>query len=155
MKKTYLIIASMLFLLNTVTQAQSFTPWTWDTYGLAFKAPSNMIVETNNGEEFGAKLKNDLLHLYIFPWKDAELTTGSLNAEVEALAESLGYEGSEVVELELNSFEGSYVIGKKDEVTSIILGLLDPESENNFYVLIVYGPGYEKRALEIANSFSK
>lgn len=155
MKKTYWVIALLLFLVSNAAQAQSFTAWTWDTYGLAFKAPSNLIVETNNGDAFGAKLKNDLLHLYIFPWKDAELTTGTLNAEVEALAESLGYAGSEVVELELNSFEGSYVVGEKNGVTSIILGLLDPESDTNFYVLIVYGPGYEKRALEIANSFSK
>lgn len=112
MKKNYWFIALVIFLVSSGAQSQSFSPGTRDTCGLTFKAPSDKIVETNKGNEFGAKLKNDLLHLFIFPSKDAELTTGTLNAEVEALAESLGYVGSEVMELELNSFEGSYVIGQ-------------------------------------------
>ena len=114
-----------------------------------------MKVTVNSADEFGAKLDNDLLHLAIFPWEDDQLTKETLNAEVKKLVKSLGYRGAALVELELNGFEGGYIIAEKDGVTTIVVCLLDPESATNFYALIIYGPGYEDAALTIANSFEK
>lgn len=148
-------IIILFFILQTGLTAQGFTDWTWDTHGLKFSAPSDMKVITNDGDQFGAKLKNDLLHLYIFPWQDQDLNKETLNGEVKKLMKSLGYRGTQLVELDLNGFEGSYVIAEKDGVTCILEGLLDPDSATNFYALIIYGPGYDDEALEIANSFAK
>lgn len=136
-------------------QAQKFIEWTWETHGLQFAAPEDMIVETNNGDQFGARLRNDLLHLYIFPWQDQDLTKASLDDEVKKLMKSLGYRGTKQIELELNGFEGSYILAEKDGVTVILEGLLDPDSATNFYALIVYGADYEDEAIKIANSFTK
>lgn len=156
MKKNRLIL---LFLTISLTQlglqAQRFMDWTWDTHGLKFSAPDDMKVETNDGDQFGARLENDLLHLYIFPWQDIDLTKATLNAEVKKLMKSLGYRGTNLVELDLNGFEGSYILAEKDGVTVILEGLLDPDSATNFYALIIYGPGYDDEAIKIANSFQK
>jgi hypothetical protein len=156
MKKISLILLTTLFtLVFTSTYAQEFIDWHWDDHGLKFSAPSDMIVEVNNGDQFGARLKNDLLHLYVFPWQDKDLSKETLGAEVKKLMKSLGYRGTQLVELELNGFEGSYILADKDGVTCILEGLLDPDSATNFYALIIYGPGYDDEALEIANSFTK
>lgn len=156
MKKTSFAFMILFFITSYArVSAQAFEDWSWNTYGLNFSVPSNMKVTVNSADEFGAKLDNDLLHLAIFPWEDDQLTKETLNAEVKKLVKSLGYRGAALVELELNGFEGGYIIAEKDGVTTIVVGLLDPESATNFYALIIYGPGYEDAALTIANSFEK
>lgn len=63
-KKISLILLTTLFtLVFTSTYAQGFIDWHWDDHGLKFSAPSDMMVEVNNGDQFGARLKNDLFHL--------------------------------------------------------------------------------------------
>ncbi len=145
----------LIFSLSSNLLSQTLEDWTWDTYGLSFSVPGKMKIETNTADEFGANLANDLLHLYIFPWEDDQLNKETLNSEVKKLVKSLGYRGASLVELELNGFEGGYIIAEKDGVTTIVVGLLDPDTSTNFYALIVYGDGYEDEALAIANSFRK
>lgn len=154
-KLRLLFLLSCFAFLSVSLGAQGFTDWTWDTHGLKFSAPSDMKVEVNDGDQFGAKLSNDLLHLYIFPWQDQDLTKETLGAEVKKLMKSLGYRGTQLIDLELNGFEGSYILAEKEGVTCILEGLLDPDSATNFYALIIYGPGYDDEALKIANSFTK
>lgn len=159
MKKLSLVLLVTLF---TMTQqsvfAQSFTEWNWKTYSLKFSAPSDFKVETNTADEFTAKLSNDLLHLSIIPWKDASLTKATLKKSVRDLCTEIGYTAREIgtiTDLDLNGFEGCYAMVSKDGVTLIVEGLLDPESETNFYAIIVYGDRYESKAIQIANSFTK
>lgn len=155
--KTLLLVVVATFAMQ-LSFAQGFTNWNWTTYGLKFSAPSNFKVITNNSEEFTAKLSNDLLHLSIIPWKDASLTTATLKSSLRELCQEMGYTAREIGtihDLELNGYEGSYAMVTKDGVTLIVEGLLDQESETNFYSIIVYTDGYEDKALKIANSFKK
>jgi len=159
MKKISVLMVLVLLAFSSFTAfAQGFTNWNWKTYGVKFSAPSEFKVQTNTSEEFTAKLSNDLLHLSIIPWKDASLTSETLKSSVRELCAEMGYTAREigtVYDLDLNGLEGSYAIVSKDGVTLIVEGLLDPSSETNFYAIIVYGGGYEDKALKIANSFSK
>jgi len=155
--KLFLVIA-FVAMIQMGANAQTFTNWNWKTYGVKFSAPSDFKVETNTSEEFSAKLSNDLLHLSIIPWKDASLTTATLKTSVKELCKEMGYTTREigtVEDLELNGLQGCYAVVTKDGVTLIVEGLLDPESETNFYAIIVYGGSYEAKAFKIANSFSK
>jgi hypothetical protein len=157
-KIKFLLIAGFMLLTCMNLSAQSFTDWDWDTYGVKFSAPSNFKVQTNTAEEFTAKLSNDLLHLSIIPWKDASLTKETLKKSVRELCVELGYTAREIgtiTDLDLNGYEGCYAMISKDGVSMIIEGLLDPASATNFYTIIVYGPGYEDKAIQVANSFSK
>ncbi len=159
MTKIKLFLVAFLLMISSINlSAQSFTDWDWDTYGVKFSAPSTFKIVTNNSEEFTAKLSNDLLHLSIIPWKDASLTKATLKKSVRELCTELGYTAREIgtiTDLDLNGFEGCYAMITKEGVTMIIEGLLDPASATNFYTIIVYGGGYEEKALQIANSFSK
>ncbi len=155
---SFLLFIALMAFSSINLSAQSFTDWDWDTYGVKFSAPSTFKVQTNNADEFTAKLSNDLLHLSIIPWKDASLTKATLKKSVKDLCKEMGFSAAEtgtIHDLELNGFQGCYAMITKDGVSMIIEGLLDPASPTNFYTIIVYGPGYEDKAIQMANSFSK
>lgn len=156
--KTFLLVVVATFAMQLSFAQSGFTNWNWEKYGLKFAAPSSFKVVTNNANEFTAKLSNDLLHLSIIPWEDASLTTATLKSSLRSLCQELGYTAREIgtiYDLDLNGFEGSYAMVSKDGITMIIEGLLDQDSETNFYSIIVYADGYEEKALQIANSFKK
>jgi len=129
--------------------------WEWKEYSLKFSAPDNIKVVKNEGTAFEAKMDNDNLEVAIYPWKDGNVTKDNVKEQVANLAQTLGFKCSEVIELNLNGFNGAYIICEKDGASCIIEGLIDPNSATNFYSVIGYTNSYEKQALEIANSFKK
>ncbi len=155
MKKILLI--STLILLFTFSKpvlAQDLKTWKWDTYGINFGVPNDFQVDTNIGDEFSGFAIG--LSLTIFPWKDAEISTEHLAEATVELAKEMEYsEITNADNVQLNGFEGVYVQGVKDGVNALILSLLDPESDNNFYVVITFEDTYEEDAMAIVKSFQK
>ena len=145
---TFLLIS---FSNDSVAQANE---WEWNEYGIGFATYSDCKVETNNSEEFSSEC--DGIYVSIFPWKDDNLTVDDLANEVTGIASEIGYAGiSDAEEIELNDFEGAFVVGVQDGVNALIIGLLDPNSATNFYIVIAYGDEHEDDAIGIATSFKK
>lgn len=148
LKATLFIFCS--FSLNT---AFAQVDLRWDTQGVGFSAPGNLIVKANNANEFTAE-GNDLF-LTIYAEQNAEVTEETLAEALVAAATEMEYDHvSDVDELNVHDFVGFYVEGIKEGIGAVIITLLDKESSTNLVIAITYTTeAARNKAIAIANSF--
>jgi len=124
----------------------------WDTYGVGFSIPNSMHIDANNAEGFEAS--NDDIYLGIYPFDDENISQKDLYSATNEIAVELKYDHIEDGgPIEIDDFEGYYVIGVKDEVAALIVTLLDNESETNLFIVIAFADGFDSVALNIVESF--
>jgi len=147
--KTILLLA--ISLLSTTAFAQK--DWRWEKHGIAFSAPSNLRVTTNNAEEFTAEGSDLFLSLYVE--QDSEVTEETLAEVLVAAAGEMEYdEITDVDALNIQDFKGFYVEGTKDGVGAVIIALLDEKSSTNLIISIAYTTDAARdKAIAIADSF--
>lgn len=145
-----ILLLAILFNSNTVFAQKD---WRWDKHGIAFSAPSNMKVTTNNAEEFAAEGSDLFLSLYAE--QDSEVTEETLAEVVVAAAVEMEYdEITDVDALSIQDFKGFYVEGTKDGIGAVIIALLDEKSSTNLIISIAYTTDAARnKAIAIANSF--
>lgn len=147
---------SISFLLFTFILS-SFTltaqrDYHWDTYGIGFSIPGSMQIDANSAAGFEAS--NNDIYLGIFPFDDENIDSDHLYNSTIEIATELQYDSIEDGgELEIDDFEGYYVIGQKDGISALVVTLLDTESETNVFVVVAFADGFDSVAANIVESF--
>ncbi|MCG8526546.1 MAG: hypothetical protein MI748_09220 [Opitutales bacterium] len=128
----------LLLLLIFVSHALfADVEYEWEDYYLAFTLPNDFEVVQNDGEAFYAE--GDAMEFGLFPFADPDLDTSDIAYFTLAIAELVELDDVDEVELvELNGLEGAFVEGQKNGIRLILLGLIDPESDTNFFATIEF-----------------
>ncbi len=133
--KTSLLLFFFSFLLLSQSQAQQ--NYTWEEYGIAFSLADDFKETTNNIEEFSAV--GDGMNMSIIPFKDADVDDADITVYTMAIAASLELGRIDDVNvIDVNGFNGGYAEGEKDGAKIFIMGLIDPDSDTNFFVIITF-----------------
>ncbi|HMG15497.1 MAG TPA: hypothetical protein VK590_08630 [Saprospiraceae bacterium] len=142
----------LLFLISINCTLFSQDEYKWDSHGIGFKAASDMKVTVNKADEFEAT--NEKITLDIFPWQDENVNKDDLADGIISIAKELKFDNVHDADaMEIDDFQGYYVLGTKDGVEALIMILLDKESSTNMIVTIVYEKGNQDAAIKIADSF--
>jgi len=142
MFKNLLILIFTFFI--TVAYAQQ--EYTWDDYGIAFTLSDDFDELENNEEEFSAHGYG--IELSIFPFADESIDEMDITTFTMSIAASLELSEIEDINIiELNGFKGGYAEGSLGGVSVFVMGLIDPDSDTNFFVLI----GFENTDEEAFN----
>lgn len=148
--------ASILFLaLSLSLSAQQ--QYTWEEYGISFTLADDFKETVNNIEEFSAD--GDGMSMSIIPFKDESIDDSDITKYTIGIAKSLNLEGIDDVDvISINNFEGGYVEGVKDGAKIFLMGLIDPNSATNFFVIITFidqDTEAIKEAINICKSIKK
>lgn len=133
--KTSLILLFASFLsLSTAFCQQNYT---WNEYGISFTLADDFKETVNNIEEFSAV--GDGMDLSIIPFKDETIDDSDINAYTMSIAASLKLQRiDDVSVIDINGFKGGYAEGASDGARIFIMGLIDPNSDTNFFVIITF-----------------
>jgi len=131
------LLAILVLSIFGVSQSSAQQAYVWEEYGISFSLADDFAEVTNNQEEFSAT--GDAMEFAIIPFKDASVSDSDITTFTIGIANSLDLEGvDDVNTIQLNDFQGGYVEGVKDGVKIFLLGLIDPNSETNFFVIITF-----------------
>jgi len=133
MKQFFLLFAMVAFVQNLSSQQN----YTWSEFGLSFTLADDFKEEVNDASEFSAV--GDGMNMAILPFKNADVDHEDIAAYTLAIASSLDLGRIDDVNvIEFNGFQGGYAEGAKDGAKIFIMGLIDPGSDTNFFVLITF-----------------
>ena len=153
--KKYILSVLVLCLLTIPVFAQD--AYEWEDYDLEFTLPANFDVTASSGEEFTAE--GGGMSFSIIPFDDDSIDSSDITSYTIEIAASLGLDGIDDVDLiDINGFSGGYVEGNQDGVTLFMMGLIDPDSDTNFFVIIAFEEGDTKAsniAVNICKSIKK
>jgi hypothetical protein len=122
----------------------------WEEYGISFTLAEDFEETVNSGEEFSAS--GDGMEVSIIPFKDETLDDSDITTYTMSVAASLNLEAiDDISTISFNGFKGGYAEGVKDGVKIFVMGLIDPDSENNFFVIITFQDGDEVALDEAIN----
>ncbi len=160
MKQKFVLLLLSAAICSLVS-AQTLKTWTWDTYKMKFKLPSNMAVQENNADKFEAT--STAIAFDIYPRKGENLTySGMKNAIINWASQTgLRYNinntsGDEqpIYLKSINGYWGCAIDGRKDGFPTSILLLIDPDFPDiSFYVWLSYSDDYYHDAVQILKSF--
>lgn len=129
-----LIFTAFLFVMNTAAAQQNYT---WDEYGISFSLADDFRETVNNIEEFSAK--GDGMDMSIIPFKDETIDDADITTYTMSIAASLELGRiDDVSKIDINGFKGGYAEGEKDGAKIFIMGLIDPNSDTNFFIIISF-----------------
>lgn len=143
---------------QTATAQEVWVQYSWPYYNLDFELPSDFEVTTNTSDALEAT--GEGIRFALYPYQDEQLEANDLAGFVVKMAET-DLNLSEIDELELIEFEemsGGFITGEKDGLMYIVLGLIDPNSDNNFYAFVAFEEDKAdviEDAIELFSSFSK
>lgn len=128
-------IFSVCFFVITAASGQQ--NYTWDEYGISFSLADDFKETVNNIEEFSAV--GDGMDMSIIPFKDETIDDTDITGYTMAIAASLNLGRiDDVSTIDFNGFKGGYAEGEKDGVKLFLMGLIDPNSDTNFFVIISF-----------------
>ena len=146
----------MLFIAGAVTM-NAQQNYTWDEYGISFSLADDFKEVVNNIEEFSAV--GDGMEMSIIPFADESVSTEDITAYTMAVAASLELERIDDINvIKLNGFEGGYAEGVSQGEKIFLMGLIDPKSDTNFFVIITFLDQDQNaidEAVAICRSFKK
>lgn len=132
--KTWIFLFFILFSGNILTAQQEYT---WEEYGISFSLADDFSEVVNNSEEFSAV--GDGMELSIIPFLDETIDNNDITGYVMAVAASLELDRIDDVNiLKLNGFKGGYAEGVSGNEKIFLMGLIDPNSDTNFFVIITF-----------------
>lgn len=135
MRKLFTVI---LFVVGTAT-ALAQQDFEWEKYGLAFTLADDFKVTANTDESFEAS--GDGMEFGVYTWENPNLTQEDLGDLIVELAGDIELSIVDDADyIELNQLKGAYVEGYKDGSRIFVMGMMDPDSEANFFALVTYLP---------------
>ena len=150
-----LMIAFFLISMSGIITAQQ--QYTWEEYGISFSLADDFVEKKNDATEFSAD--GDGMSLSIIPFKDASIDQEDITGFVMEAAASMELDRvDDVSTIEINGFQGGYAEGVQDGVNVFMMGLIDPDSETNFFVIIAFLEGDGNaidEGIEICRSIQK
>lgn len=132
--KTWFFLFSVLFSGSILNAQQQYT---WEEYGISFSLADDFSEVVNNAEEFSAV--GDGMEMSIIPFLDETIDNNDITGYVMAVAASLELDRIDDVNvLKLNGFKGGYAEGVSGNEKIFLMGLIDPDSDTNFFVIITF-----------------
>jgi hypothetical protein len=129
-----LLAVLLLFILSAFRLADKNC--VWETYKLQVTVPDDFNVLKNTNEEF--ELEGDGMSI-AFDTFEQNVSADDLGEATNEAAAALKMENiREQQEIKPNGLEGQYVEGRIGEDRVILAGMLDPESNVNFFVAITF-----------------
>lgn len=152
--KQFLILVFSFVLIQNVSSQQNYM---WDEYGLSFSLADDFKETANSDSEFSAV--GDGMNMSIIPFLDADIDDTDITAYTLAAAAMLELGRVDDVNfIEVNGFQGGYAEGEKDGAKIFLMGLIDPDSDTNFFVIITFldqDANATQEAINICNSIQK
>lgn len=136
--KTLFIVLSFLFILSAQAVAQQ--SYTWEDYGISFTLADDFRETVSTGEEFSAS--GDGMELSIIPFADETIDDTDITGYTMSIAASLNLSRiDDISTINFNGFKGGYAEGELDGAKIFLMGVIDPSSANNFFVIITFLDG--------------
>jgi hypothetical protein len=153
MKSIMVVLVCTFSILNLNAQQA----YVWEAYGISFTLADDFEEVVNNDEEFSAV--GDGMEMAILPFSDENIDNSDIVAYTIEVGNSLDLERVDNVNvIKLNGFKGAYVEGMADGEKIFLMGLIDPDSDTNFFVIITFLDDDEnaiQEAINICKSFKK
>ena len=147
MKTSFILFISAFLFLQSANAQQVYN---WDEYGISFTLADDFKETVNNIEEFSAS--GDGMELVIIPFKDETIDDTDINAYTMSIAASLKLQRvDDISTIDINGFKGGYAEGVLDGAKIFIMGLIDPTSDTNFFVIITFLDQDENATKESVN----
>ncbi|WP_443934259.1 hypothetical protein [Phocaeicola plebeius] len=151
MKQLFFILIAF-FTVAVPAVAQQLKTTRWDSYGVSFKAPSDLTVEDDSSEGYLAG--NDTYYLTIQLLEGEGMKKEELGQELKAIAtDDEVTSQSSVQSFELPQFHGVQLKGNCEEEKCVYSYLLAKDGSCGFYVSIVYRQENDKTPETILKSF--
>lgn len=152
--KTRILIFFMAMIAITSQAQQNYV---WDEYGISFSLADDFEEVVNNIEEFSAV--GDGMEMAIIPFKDETIDDSDITGYTMSVAASLELERIDDVNvIKVNGFKGGYAEGVLNGEKIFLMGLIDPDSDTNFFVIITFLDNDQnaiEEAINICRSFQK
>ncbi len=137
MKSLFLIVFTSLCFVSASVGQQKYV---WEHYGLSFTLADDFEESVNNGEEFTAV--GDGMEFTILPFSDDEIDEDDITAYTMSVAAYLQLGRiDDLSTINFNGFKGAYAEGSSDGVMIFMMGLIDPRSDTNFFIIITFLDG--------------
>lgn len=136
--KTIILNSFFILVLSVSVSAQKV--FEWADYGLAFDLADDFQETVNTGEEFSAE--GDGMSVSIFPFHDETIDDADITAYTIAAAAALNLDAVDDVNfIDINGFTGGYTEVVSEGQKVFIMGLIDPDSDVNFFIIISFADG--------------
>lgn len=136
--KTIILNSFFILVLSVSVSAQKV--FEWADYGLAFDLADDFQETVNTGEEFSAE--GDGMSVSIFPFHDETIDDADITAYTIAAAAALNLDAVDDVNfIDINGFTGGYAEVVSEGQKVFIMGLIDPDSDVNFFIIISFADG--------------
>ena len=148
----------MINSVSHIAQAQVWRQYEWEYFNIKFELPDHFTVTINTAEAL--KASGEGIEFALYPFKDTEMKGMDLAEFIIRKAEN-DLNLSEINEMELveiDGLNGGFVAGSKDGLLYMVLGLIDAETDNNFYAFVAFDAEQKEvieDALEVFESFGK
>lgn len=153
MKFLLFSILSVLSVSSVCAQQE----YVWDAYNIGFTLADDFVEVQNSGDEFSAD--GDGMSLSIIPFENDDIDENDITAYTISIFSELGLTRTDKISLiELNGFMGGYAEGASQDSRVFIMGLIDPDSATNFFVIITFHDDDQNavdEAINICHSFQK
>ncbi len=153
--KTFTFFLSLFFCISASMSAQHV--YTWEEYGISFDLAEDFKEVVNNSEEFSAE--GDGMSLSIIPFADADIDDADITAYTIEAAAAMNFSRIDGVSpITINGFKGGYAEVAGDGVKVFVMGLIDPDSDTNFFIVITFADGdalATEEAIAICQGLSK
>ncbi len=153
------MVKSLLVLIITLSFSFVYSQqeYTWADYNLSFTLADDFVEATSTPEEFSAI--GDGMEMSIIPFNDGSIDKNDIVGYTMSIAASLELSRmDEISTININGFTGGYAEGEQDGERLFIMGLIDPDSDSNFFVIISFQDDDEnasKEAINICKSIKK
>ena len=131
----YLLFSICCLLGGTTLQAQQ--EYVWDAYGIGFTLADDFVEVTNDEDEFSAD--GDGMSFSIVPFSNDEINDDDITAFTISIFDEMDITRTDdISKINLNGFIGGYAEGATDDTRLFVMGLIDPDSDTNFFVIITF-----------------
>lgn len=152
----FLLFLGLLLAALVPESATAQKSYVWEDYKLQITVPSDFRIRKNTSETF--EMKGDGMEL-IMEIVEEDITLEDLEEATIAGAEEMELdEVDEATSVSSNGLKGYYVEGFKDGSRIMFAGMLDPRTQTNFFIAIVFDDEdaqAEKDAVGILNSLKR
>jgi len=147
MKSLFILLLSFVVFSTQSVAQQSYT---WEDYGISFTLADDFQETVSNGEEFSAS--GDGMEMTIIPFTDETIDDTDIIGYTMSVAASLNLGRiDDVSTINFNGFKGGYAEGALDGAKIFIMGVIDPNSDTNFFVIITFLDGDNNAIDEAVN----
>lgn len=152
MKKSIIAVMTVVLLSILPAGAVELKTTVWDSYGVSFSAPADIIVEDDSEE--GYSVSNSDIFITIQILTGDGMSKESISEDLRNIAsEDQLTDTTSISKLDLQHFDVAYLRGKCETDKCLYSYLLAKDGSCGFYLSIIYGNEKEETVEEILKSF--